>query len=126
MILGIAMIGAAMVWFVHTRGQLVCAHCVYENYGVAGTSVLYLPGSLLGCLIAETQRPLHEVDERRRLERRSDLYGHGVRPRRRPARRNERPGFRTSRLFEQWDGPVTLNAWPVAATHSSASRMRTQ
>ena len=66
MIFGVALIGAAMVWFVHTRGQLVCAHCVYENYGVAGTSLLYLPGWLLGCLIAETQRPMHDANERRR------------------------------------------------------------
>jgi peptidoglycan/LPS O-acetylase OafA/YrhL len=56
MIVGVALTGAAMVWYRHTHMQLVCAHCVYENYGVPGTAFLYLPGWLLGCLIAETHR----------------------------------------------------------------------
>ncbi|WP_199544094.1 acyltransferase family protein [Paraburkholderia kururiensis] len=56
MIVGIALAGAAMVWYVHTHTHIVCEHCVYETYGVAGTSFLYLPGWLLGCLVAEIQQ----------------------------------------------------------------------
>lgn len=56
MIVGVALAGAAMVWYRHTHTQLVCAHCVYENYGVTGTALLYLPGWLLGCLVADVQR----------------------------------------------------------------------
>jgi peptidoglycan/LPS O-acetylase OafA/YrhL len=56
MIVGVALAGAVMVWYRHTHTQLVCAHCVYENYGVAGTAFLYLPGWLLGCLVAEMHR----------------------------------------------------------------------
>ncbi|MGH8778479.1 acyltransferase family protein [Paraburkholderia sp.] len=56
MIAGATLLGAAMVWFTHLHGQMVCDHCVYQNYGVAGTALLYLPGWLLGCLIADAQR----------------------------------------------------------------------
>ncbi|WP_133648685.1 acyltransferase family protein [Paraburkholderia flava] len=56
MIAGATLLGAAMVWFTHQHGQMVCDHCVYQNYGVAGTALLYLPGWLLGCLIADAQR----------------------------------------------------------------------
>lgn len=56
MIVGVALAAAVMVWYRHTHTQLVCAHCVYENYGVAGTAFLYLPGWLLGCLVAEMHR----------------------------------------------------------------------
>lgn len=48
--------GALMVWLEHTHARVVCDHCVYENYGVAGTSLLYFPGWLLGSLIADMQR----------------------------------------------------------------------
>lgn len=56
MIVGVALAGAVMVWYRHAHTQLACAHCVYENYGVAGTALLYLPGWLLGCLVAEMHR----------------------------------------------------------------------
>ncbi|WP_249040669.1 acyltransferase family protein [Paraburkholderia megapolitana] len=57
--------GALMVWLTHTQARVVCDHCVYQNYGVAGTSLLYFPGWLLGSLIADMQRTRGGIDGRR-------------------------------------------------------------
>lgn len=74
MIVGIALAGAAMVWYVHTHTHIVCEHCVYETYGVAGTSFLYLPGWLLGCLVAEIQQTgLTRAGERGAASARSSM-----------------------------------------------------
>ncbi|MFM0017491.1 acyltransferase family protein [Paraburkholderia azotifigens] len=56
MIVGCALIAAAMVACVRLFGHPVCHGCVYETYRVPGTALLYAAGWISGCLIAETQR----------------------------------------------------------------------
>ncbi|MFP3554587.1 acyltransferase [Paraburkholderia sp. SIMBA_049] len=56
MIVGCALMAAAMVACVRLFGHPVCHGCVYETYRVPGTALLYAAGWISGCLIAETQR----------------------------------------------------------------------
>ncbi|CAG9202619.1 Acyltransferase [Paraburkholderia sabiae] len=56
MIVGCALLAAAMVACVRMFGHPACHGCVYETYRVPGTALLYAAGWISGCLIAETQR----------------------------------------------------------------------
>lgn len=56
MIVGCALMAAAMVACVRLFGHPVCHGCVYETYRIPGTALLYAAGWISGCLIAETQR----------------------------------------------------------------------
>ncbi|ACC75450.1 acyltransferase family protein [Paraburkholderia phymatum] len=56
MIVGCALMAAAMVVCVRLFGHPACHGCVYETYRIPGTALLYAAGWVSGCLIAESQR----------------------------------------------------------------------